>query len=49
MRVITDNPNCQYLSPGLSISKMYHLYKDICIEKTQPQVSEWMYTVKNGV
>ena len=32
-----DNPNRKYLSPSLSISKMYQLFKDFC------SVSEWKY------
>ena len=38
-----DNPNHQYLSPSLSLSKMYLLYKDRCAETNQPHVSEWIY------
>ena len=34
-----DNPNKQYLSPDLSISKMYSLYK----EKVSNPVSKWIY------
>ena len=38
-----DNPNHHYLSPSLSLSKMYNLYKDKCTEENQQPVSEWMY------
>ena len=36
-----DNPNRSYLSPGLSLTKMYTLYKEKCAE--DDQVSEWVY------
>ena len=35
-----DNPNRKYLSPDLSISKMYALYKE---EQGEQAVSEWKY------
>jgi len=38
-----DNPNRQYLSPDLSIPKMYALYKDHCSEQGLDAVSEWKY------
>ena len=39
-----DNLHCQYLSPSLSISKIYNLYKDYCTENgLHPPVSEWKY------
>ena len=38
-----DNPNCHYLSPSLSVSKMYQLYKDKCAVMNEQHVSEWMY------
>lgn len=34
------NPNCKYLSPDISISKMYALYKE---EQGEQAVSEWKY------
>lgn len=39
----TDNPNRKYLSPDLTISKMYYLYKEWCTEKETTPVSKWMY------
>ena len=38
-----DNPNRKYLSPDLSISKMYALYKDHCSEQEVEAVSGWKY------
>ena len=38
-----DNPHRKYLSPELSITKMYFLYKEWCTEKGVAAVSEWMY------
>ena len=38
-----DNPNRCYLSPSLSLTKMYHLYREKCTEENQRPVSEWMY------
>ena len=38
-----DNPNHQYLTPSLSLSKMYRLYKDWCTEKDEQYLSEWVY------
>ncbi len=38
-----DNPHRQYLSPSLSIAKMYSLYKDECSECEQQPVSSWTY------
>lgn len=40
----SDNPHRKYLSPDLSVSKMYVLYKELCEEEggTDP-VSEWIY------
>ena len=38
-----ENPNRKYLSPSLSIAKMYHLYKDHCTENGVVPVSEWKY------
>lgn len=35
-----DNPHKLYLSPHLSITKMYNLYKDKFVEMTQNHVSE---------
>ena len=39
----SDNPNRKYLSPDLSLSKMYSLYKDTCAEKGRRPVSDWVY------
>ena len=39
----SDNPNCRYLSPSLSITTMCHLYTDLCTEKNEEHVSEWKY------
>ena len=36
----SDNPNRKYLSPDLSLAKIYSLYKIIC---TKEQVSDWVY------
>ena len=38
-----DNPNRKYLSPDLSVSKMYALYKEHCSEQDVEAVSEWKY------
>ena len=38
-----DNPNRKYLSPSLSISAMYDLYKVFCGERNEVPVSEWKY------
>ena len=38
-----DNPNRFYLSPSLSISIMYELYKSACTEANEAPVSEWKY------
>lgn len=38
-----DNPDRKYLSPHLSISKMYHLYKEECTRDGRSTVSEWIY------
>ena len=38
-----DNPNRKYLSPSLSISKMYQLFKDFCSDRRSEPVSEWKY------
>ena len=39
-----DNPDRKYLSPHLSISKMYHLYKEECTQEGRSTVvSEWIY------
>ena len=35
-----DNPNQKYLSPSLSISKMYQLFKDFCSDRRSEPVSE---------
>ena len=38
-----DNPNRQYLSPHLSITQMYYLYKEVCTQEEKRAVSEWVY------
>ena len=38
-----DNPHKLYLSPHLSITKMYNLYKEKCVEMAVNPVSEWIY------
>jgi len=38
-----DNPHRSYLSPMLSVPKMYSLYKEKCSETNEQPVSEWMY------
>ena len=38
-----NNPNRMYLSPTLSIPKMYRLYKEHCSENDLVAVSEWKY------
>ena len=38
-----DNPYRQYLSPDLSIAKMYSLYQEKCSEDETEPVSEWVY------
>ena len=39
----SDNPHRFYLSPHLTVSKMYHLYKDECSSNARRAVSEWVY------
>ena len=39
----SDNPNRKYLSPDLSLSKMYSLYRATCTEKGKKPVSDWVY------
>lgn len=39
----SDNPNRKYLSPDLSLAKIYSLYKDTCTEKGKKAVSDWVY------
>ena len=38
-----DNPNRRYLSPDLSVSKMYQLYQEECKKKGVRSVSQWVY------
>lgn len=38
-----NNPHRRYLSPDLTISKMYALYKEWCVQKECTPQSEWMY------
>ena len=40
----SDNPHREYLSPELTIAKMYTLYKESCNEKGITEMAkEWMY------
>ena len=39
----SDNPNRHYLSPTLSLSMMFQLYKEKCTEDGRQPVSEWIY------
>ena len=38
-----DNPHRKFLSPMLSIPKMYQLFKEFCSDKGKEPVSEWKY------
>ena len=38
-----SNPNRKYLSPDLSIAKMYALYKQKCTQDSKKPVSDWVY------
>ena len=38
-----DNPNKEFLSPMLSIQKMYYLYKEECDKNNERPASEWVY------
>ena len=38
-----DNPDRQYLTPDLSISKMHYLYKVKCEAEERRAVSDWVY------
>ena len=38
-----DNPNRQYLSPELSVVKMYTMYKAECEKSGNKFMSEWVY------
>lgn len=39
-----DNPHREYLSPQLTLTKMYALYRDYCAEKGITKVaSKWVY------
>ena len=38
-----NNPNKRYLSPGLSLGKMYQLYCEHCAENNVECVKEWCY------
>ena len=38
-----DNPHKHFLSPNLSIEKMYRLYKQKCQDESKPVVSAWVY------
>jgi len=37
------NPHREYLSPDLSLTKLYSLYQDFCKENNHATVSEWVY------
>ena len=39
----SSNPNRHYLSPDLTINKMYYLYRELCSTQGQNPVSEWVY------
>ena len=39
----SDSPDREYLSPDLSFSKLYSLYRDTCTEKGRKPVSDWVY------
>ena len=39
----TDNPSRKYLSPDLTVSKMYSMYKGKCADDGKEPVSEWLY------
>ena len=39
----SSNPNRRYLSPTLSVPKMYRLYKEYCEKNECEPVSEWKY------
>ena len=39
----SSNPNRHYLSPDLSITKFYLLYKDVCFAEDKAVDSEWVY------
>lgn len=39
----SDNPNRRYLTPELTLSKMYVLYREYCASKSVEPVSEWVY------
>ena len=38
-----DNPHRRYLSPELSIAKMYQLYRSFCDSNDHTVVTEWVY------
>ena len=38
-----DNPHRKYLSPELTIAKMYALYQEKCTDEGREAVSEWVY------
>ena len=39
----SDNPNRKYLSPDLTVAKMYNLYKERCLPEGKRAASEWIY------
>ena len=43
-----NNPHRIYLSPELTISKMYVLYKERCVGKEKTPQSEWVYIVRSS-
>ena len=38
-----DNPHRRYLSPGLSLAKLYFLYHEHCVKECLTPASEWVY------
>lgn len=44
-----NNPHRKYLSPELTISKMYVLYKEWCVGKEKTPQSEWVYSTKASI
>ena len=38
-----DNPHREYLTPDLTLTKLYSLYKEYCAEKGEHPVSDWVY------
>ena len=38
-----DNPHRRYLSPGLSLAKLYFVYHEHCVKECLTPASEWVY------